>query len=269
MGRLLASLLLTLSAPASAQVPAVPAPPPPSWAPTYPSWQPAAGYVTAGQDEPGYRRWIAANPWRASHVGQFHKYLSDAGVAYVVPTWQILRTASQWQPCGAEPFSMPPLEEWPNVVQTLRYVRDYVIPAVGPVEAVSAYRNPVLNRCAGGAPNSVHQHLSALDLVPLRPISRDALMRQLCPVHAVEGPRYNVGLGFYTKLRFHVDSWKFRTWGRNDSGGLACPRSYELAHREKPLPSLAATAPAAASAPSATPPPAAQPLVIDPLAPAQ
>lgn len=201
-----------------------------------PLWNPAAGYVTVGQDEPGYRRWIAATSWRASSVNQFHQYLNGAGVAYVVPTWQLLRTASEWQRCGAEPFSMPPLEEWPNVVQTLRYVRDYVVPVVGPVEPVSAYRNPVLNRCAGGAANSVHQHLSAIDFVPLRPTSRDSMMRQLCWVHAIEGPRYHVGLGFYSKLRFHVDSWKFRTWGRNDSGNLACPRSYEIAHREIPPP---------------------------------
>ena len=33
--------------------------------------------------------------------------------------------------------------EWPHIVQTLRYIRDYVIPAVGPVEPVSVYRNPI------------------------------------------------------------------------------------------------------------------------------
>jgi hypothetical protein len=227
----IAALLLAVAAPAS------PAASPlalPAGGAQVAWWNPTADYVTVGQDEPGYRAWTARAPARSIYVSAFHQYLTGAGVAYVVPTWQLLRTASDWQRCGAEPFEMPPIGEWANVVNTLRYVRDYVVPAVGPVEAVSAYRNPVLNRCAGGAANSVHQHLSALDLVPLRPTNRDEIMARLCPAHAAEGPRYSVGLGFYAKLRFHVDSWKFRTWGRNDHGGLACPRSYQLAHASDP-----------------------------------
>ena len=66
-----------------------------------------------------------------------------------------------------QPFEVPPTDEWPHMVQTLRYVRDYVIPAVGPVEAVSVYRNPALNVCAGGAPESAHRLDSAIDMVPL------------------------------------------------------------------------------------------------------
>ena len=256
---MLAALLLAAadaaSAPVYPQPPMIVQPAPSPW------WNPTADYVTAGQDEPGYRAWIARQPWRAGTVSAFHRYLDGAGVAYVVPTWQLLRTASDWQRCGAEPFDVPPASEWANVVQTLRYVRDYVVPAVGPVEPVSAYRNPVLNRCAGGAAKSVHQHLSAIDLVPLQPTNRDAMMARLCPVHAAEGRRYAVGLGFYAKLRFHVDSSKFRTWGRNDGGTLACARSYELAHREE-TPTVVAAEPSAStiSATSVT-------LAADPLAP--
>ncbi len=227
-------------------------------------WNPAAEYVTAGQDEPGYRAWIARQPWRAGSVSAFHRYLDSAGVAYVVPTWQLLRTASDWQRCGAEPFDVPPASEWANVVQTLRYVRDYVVPAVGPVEPVSAYRNPLLNRCAGGAANSVHQHLSAIDMVPLTPTNRDALMDRLCPIHAAEGRRYSVGLGFYAKLRFHVDSSKFRTWGRKDEGSLACARSYELAHQGNAAPSVAT---GTAAAPVSVSVSASAAAAQDPLAP--
>ncbi len=241
-----------------------------------PWWNPAAPYVTAGQDEPGYRLWLARSPVRSLQVSAFHTYLSQAGVAYVVPTWQLLRTASDWQRCGAEPFDVPPMNEWANVVNTLRYVRDYVLPAVGRVEAVSAYRNPILNRCAGGAPKSVHQHLSAIDLVPLAPIDRDEMMQRLCAAHATEGRRWSVGLGFYTKYRFHVDSWKFRTWGRNDHGGIACPRSLELARLDEAARAAAATAAAAAAttvsayatAPASRSPAAQMPAVTtDPLAP--
>ena len=131
-----------------------------------------------------------------------------------MPTWQLLRTATSWQRCGAQPFEVPPVGEWPNIVQTLRYIRDYVVPAVGPVEAVSAYRNPALNSCAGGAPESAHRHYSAIDMVPLRPITREALMATLCTVHRPARPRYGVGLGFYAFLRFHVDTHQVPPLGR-------------------------------------------------------
>jgi hypothetical protein len=193
-------------------------------APGQPLWNPTADYVTSGQDEPGYRSWMLAQPWRGFWVRQFHDYLSVHGVSFVAPTWQLLRTASDWQRCGAQPFEVPPAAEWPNIVNTLRYVRDHVVPAVGPVEPVSVFRNSALNRCAGGAPESVHQSMSAIDFVPLRPIDRPSLIRRLCAEHQMQGPRFNAGLGFYTRLRFHVDSWRYRTWGRDDHGETACPK---------------------------------------------
>ena len=141
-----------------------------------PAWNPAAPYITVGQDEPGYRSWFLAAPWRAGQVRQFNDYLITYQVAGIVPTWQLFRTATAWKDCGGQPFEIPPTSEWPHIVQTLRYIHDYVIPAVGPVEPVSGYRNPSLNQCAGGAPESAHKHYSAVDLVPLRPITREQLM---------------------------------------------------------------------------------------------
>jgi hypothetical protein len=188
------------------------------------SWNPTSDYVEPGQDEPGYRSWILRAPWRAGQVRAFHEYLTAQGVSFVAPTWQLLRTASDWRRCGAEPFEIPPAEEWANIVNTLRYVRDYVVPAVGPVEPVSVFRNASLNRCAGGAPESVHKSMSAIDFVPVQPISRDVMIRRLCAEHQRQGPRFNAGLGFYAKMRFHVDSWRYRTWGRTDHGHIACPK---------------------------------------------
>jgi hypothetical protein len=195
---------------------------------------PDAPYVTVGQDEPGYRNWYMAAPWHATTIKAFDDYLTMWGVGGVVPTWQLLRTASDWQKCGAQPFEIPPTETWPNVVQTLRYIRGHVIPIVGPVEPVSAYRSDLLNRCAGGAQESAHRLFQAIDMVPLNPITRDALIRQLCAVHARHGAPYGAGLGFYVGLRFHVDTRKFRTWGANDEGTIACARSYELEHSGNP-----------------------------------
>jgi hypothetical protein len=186
-------------------------------------WDPAAPYITAGQDEPGYRSWYLAAPWRAAQVTMFNDYLADAGVAGVVPTWQLFRTATAWQECGGQPFEIAPTSEWPHVVQTLRYIRDYVIPVIGPVEPVSVYRNPALNVCAGGAPESAHMHLSAVDLVPLNPIAREVLMRTLCGVHSQHGAAYGTGLGFYAYLRFHIDSTKFRRWNMDPAVAAECP----------------------------------------------
>ena len=185
------------------------------------AWNPTSAYVTPGQDEPGYRAWYARAQWRAPYVKAFNDYLATYQVAGVVPTWQLLRTASSWRKCGSEPFEVPPVNEWPHIVQTLRYVRDYVVPAVGPVESVSGYRNPHLNVCAGGAPASAHKSYSAIDLVPLRPTSRQQLMSTLCAVHSRKGDEYGVGLGFYAYLRFHVDTTKFRRWGASANSG--CP----------------------------------------------
>jgi len=187
-----------------------------------PSPSPAAPYITAGQDEPGYRNWYLASPAHAVGVTNFNRYLVTYGVGGIVPTWQLIRTATAWERCGAQPFEVPPASEWPHIVQTLRYIRDYVVPAVGPVEPVSVYRNPYLNVCAGGAIESAHKHYSAIDMVPLRPVTREGLMQTLCAVHARRGPDYEVGLGFYAFLRFHVDTTKYRRWGA-DSGSTSCP----------------------------------------------
>lgn len=203
MHRILLPLLL-VAAPAFGQSPLQP--------PVAP-WQPTAPYVIAGQDEPGYRNWYAASPRHPVYVKAFNDYLTTWGVGGVVPTWQLLRTASDWMKCGASPFEVPPSQEWPNIVQALRYIGTHVVPAIGPVEPVSVYRNPALNLCAGGAYESAHRFVQAIDLVPLRPMTREALIRELCTVHARSGERYNVGLGFYPFVRFHIDARKYRKWG--------------------------------------------------------
>lgn len=221
------------------------------------SWDPAAQYITTGQDEPGYRSWYLAVPARAGQVKAFNDYLASAEVAGILPTWQLLRTASSWKDCNSQPFEVPPSEEWPHMVQTLRYIRDYVIPAIGPVEPVSAYRNPVLNVCAGGAPESAHKLDSAVDLVPLRPMTRETLMRTMCGVHSEHGAAYNAGLGFYAYLRFHVDSTKFRRWNMDPAVAAECPpilHPEDVASVGQPLPPSSAATPVAANAAPQAPP---------------
>jgi hypothetical protein len=253
-------MILALAAAQTAmQATPVQAPPVPQAAPVLvlppAGWNPAAPYITVGQDEPGYRSWYMAAPWRAAQVKSFNDYLASNQVAGILPTWQLLRTATSWQECGGQPFEVPPAEEWPHMVQTLRYVHDYVVPAIGPVEAVSVYRNPTLNKCAGGAPESAHKLDSAIDMVPLRPIDRLTLMRTLCGGHTQHGADYNAGLGFYAYLRFHVDSTKYRRWNMDPAVAAECPpivHPEDVASVGQPIPALANPS-ATTAAPGATP----------------
>jgi hypothetical protein len=254
--KLLLSTVLLMASAAGTQ-PVQVAAPTTQPAPAPAKWDPVAPYIAAGQDEPGYRSWYLAAPWRAAQVKSFNDYLVSAGVGGILPTWQLLRTATSWKECGQQPFEVPPTDEWPHMVQTLRYVRDYVIPAVGPVEPVSVYRNPVLNVCAGGAPESAHKLDSAVDLVPLRPTTREALMKTLCGIHSEHGAAYNAGLGFYAYLRFHVDSTKYRRWNMDPAVAADCPpliHPEDIASVGQPLPpATPAAAPAAASTTAAAP----------------
>jgi hypothetical protein len=248
--RWLLTLLAFLAAPALAQAPPTPSPPQPAM--VVPG-DPASPYITVGQDEAGYRNWYLAEPSRAAAVKSFNDYLVAGQVSGILPTWQLLRTATAWRDCGQQPFEVPPPSEWPHMVQTLRYVRDYVIPAVGPVEPVSVYRNPTLNQCAGGAPESAHKDDSAIDMVPLRPIDRVTLMRSLCGAHSEHGAPYNAGLGFYAYLRFHVDSMKYRRWNMDPAVAAECPpliHPEDIASVGQPLPTPVIATPVA------TPPPA-------------
>ena len=208
MRALLVFLLTSIAVPAAAQAPA---------------FNPAADYVTAGQDEPGYRAWVAADPARPVYVKAFNTYLVHYGVGGVVPTWQLLRTASDWHKCGGAPFEVPPTAAWPNIVAALRYIGAFVEPRIGEVEVVSVYRNPALNACAGGAPTSVHQTMGAIDMVPLSPVTREALMTRLCSLHRASGERFWIGLGLYKGLRFHIDARRYREWGMAGArGGFGC-----------------------------------------------
>jgi hypothetical protein len=173
----------------------------------------AAQELPEGQSKADYDAWLASGPGVRGGVLSFEAWQQAAGVANILPTWQIVRTASMWRQCGGQPFEIPPLRHWPGMAATLRFVRDHVRPAIGPVEAVSGYRNPVLNQCAGGSANSAHRDYFALDLVPLQPVTRLELMQRMCAMHAREGAAAGVGLGFYAFLRFHVDTRGFRRWG--------------------------------------------------------
>ena len=175
--------------------------------------------LAPGQTAADYNRWLAASPVHRASVQAFRDRLAAEGVDGIVPVWQLIRTSSSWRQCGAEPFEVAPADKWQHIVTTLRFVRDKVVPAVGAVEALSAYRNERLNACSAGAPRSAHRMFFALDLTPVNAsVDRSAMIRDICRAHARDGRSYDAGLGFYSGRRFHVDSSGYRKWGADGRG---------------------------------------------------
>ncbi|MDP9422645.1 MAG: D-Ala-D-Ala carboxypeptidase family metallohydrolase [Pseudomonadota bacterium] len=178
--------------------------------------------LAPGQTAEDFQAWVRRSPANFEKLGAFHDYLAAQHLESVVPMWQLVRTSSSWRQCGAEPFEVPPADKWGRIVKTLRFVRDEVVPAVGAVETLSAYRNAELNACSDGAPKSAHREFFALDLTPVdAAVERAEMIRDICAAHARDGQAYDAGLGFYTGRRFHVDSSGFRKWGPNGKGATS------------------------------------------------
>ncbi|HVQ09849.1 MAG TPA: hypothetical protein VMS43_15575 [Allosphingosinicella sp.] len=183
----------------------------------------AAQELPVGQGRAEYDAWLASSPGVRGQVLSFESWQEAAGVRGVVPTYQLVRTASMWRECNGPAFEVPPFRLWPGMVNTLRFIRDHVKGAVGEVEAVSGYRNPALNTCARGAERSAHLDFFALDLIPSQPLTRRQLFERVCPMHSREGRAANAGLGFYSFTRFHIDTRSFRRYGSAGPAGNESP----------------------------------------------
>lgn len=179
--------------------------------------------LPVGQSEADYQVWLDSNPGHRGQILSFEAWQQAAGVDGVLPSWQLVRTASMWRECGGQPFEVPPFRLWPDMVRTLRFIRDHVRPAIGEVEAVSGYRNPALNACARGSERSAHLDFFALDLIPRQPLTRRQLFERLCAMHARSGRAAGAGLGFYAFTRFHIDTRSFRRYGSSGPMGNESP----------------------------------------------
>jgi hypothetical protein len=178
--------------------------------------------IAPGQGRAAFEAWLARDTENRAAVAEFSAHLTSAGVGDVLPAWQLVRTSSSWRECGADGFEVAPRDKWDNIVRTLRFVKEEVVPVVGPVRALSGYRNASLNACSNGAPASAHRHFHALDLMPVSAdVSRAELIQDVCRAHARAGRDHDTGLGFYSGMRFHVDSSGFRRWGANGSGATS------------------------------------------------
>ncbi len=208
----------------------------------------ATAAVPAGASANAFSSWVDEAPSRRADVNAFEAFLGQEGVSGVLPTWEILLNDTSWSECRAgAPFSIAERAYWPHIVNTLRYIHDEIVPAIGPVQVASGYRDDKLNRCSGGAAHSAHAQFYALDLMPVGSMSRDALIARVCANHARYGSAYHIGLGFYDHERFHIDSRSFRRWG-SDYHAATSPcfhamSNYRLADNEtkadRPMPGSA------------------------------
>lgn len=199
-------------APSPAPEPVHPTVPPRPVEPEPPPAPPAAPLADAERDAVLFTHWRSRRP---AEVEAFESFLAYSRVADVVPTYQLLRSASMWKECKAEPFQIPPEKQWTQVrdlLQLLRELRErQVLP---PFEVVSAYRDPRLNRCAGGAPGSSHQRF-AVDISPMERADAE----RLCRFWREEGKRWAMGVSRYPSGRIHIDRTGYRTWGASHKRG--------------------------------------------------
>lgn len=185
-----------------------------------------AAPATADRQQ-AFDRWRAENPDGARDAARFELFLRQAGVADVVPLAGLLAGDSELAArthgrCEAPDFAVPPAQLWPNMVPVLRAVRAYVIPAVGPVQVVSGWREPAFNACVGGARNSHHTRFAAVDLVTVDASPAPHSMNRLCAMWRASPVSARIGFGAYLdperpelnrRGRFHIDVRGKRTWG--------------------------------------------------------
>jgi hypothetical protein len=181
-------------------------------------------------DEAAFRRWAKANP----EVGNFEKYLAGAQLGGVIPTRQLVRTASDWERCLGPQFDIPPPEQWPDVAQVLRLVVELKRRKIlREFEVASGYRKPPLNQCAKGAKKSSHAVSFAIDILPVGRDGVDELA--LCGFWVAEGQHWLMGLSKYPSGRIHLDTSGWRTWGADHSRGSAfCAVPRAAPARQKP-----------------------------------
>ena len=121
-----------------------------------------------------------------------------ANLSAVLPISQLLRSASSWEQCNAEPFAVPPQQQWEAVASVLRLLQFLESSGVlsGHIVVYSGYRNPTLNACAGGAVGSAHARSFALDI---RVLGSVGAAEALCNFWRMKGKEWNMGFSIYPR----------------------------------------------------------------------
>ena len=167
-----------------------------------------------------YRIWLNQGE-NYARVREYEQFLTRNNLAHIIPSFELLRTARDWQKCGRSEYMVPNRELWNNSLSTLRVFK-YLIAAkiLTDFEVTSVYRDLPLNQCAGGASSSRHLFNSAIDfrIGPEFPQPQDyAFIEQskfkLCQFWAQHGQSLNLGIGLYSSGQIHIDTQGYRTWG--------------------------------------------------------
>ena len=175
-----------------------------------------AVFAQETRDAESFAVWRGQN---AAFVADFESHLRTAELHSVVALHELLRSASSWRECSAQPYAVPPAEQWPSVVSVLQLLKELTSQQIlGPFVVHSAYRGPELNKCAGGAVGSAHLRAFAVDLTPL---GSDDLTSKICSFWREQGREWRMGFSRYPSGRLHFDTAGYRTWGSDHTGKTA------------------------------------------------
>lgn len=169
-------------------------------------------------NNPDFNYWVASSRTRQDEVAAYQRYLQSQ-LGNVPPIDQLVVSARSADKCGYEPYEVPPRHLWENLVPTLRLVNHLKQQGLLPYTTIirSVYRNPDLNRCAGGANESKHMSNGAVDVwIPEYEWDKWALnntVTNLCYFWQGQGQSYNMGLGLYSTGAIHIDTLGWRKWG--------------------------------------------------------
>ncbi|NNH87620.1 D-Ala-D-Ala carboxypeptidase family metallohydrolase [Acinetobacter terrae] len=167
-----------------------------------------------------YNAWVATSD-NLRRVREYEVFLEQNGVGNIIPSFELMRTARDWQKCSRSQYMIPNRELWDNQISTLRVFK-YLVAAkvLTDFEVTSVYRDLPLNQCAGGANSSRHLFNSAIDfrVGPAYPHAEDYAFIEntkfkLCEFWAQHGQSLNMGLGLYASGQIHIDTQGYRTWG--------------------------------------------------------
>lgn len=167
-----------------------------------------------------YRNWLMIGD-NLENVREYERFLEKNNVSNIIPNFELMRTARDWQKCGRSEFMVPTKELWNNQLPTLKVFKYLVASNVlTDFTVTSVYRDLPLNQCAGGAGSSRHLFNSAIDfrIGPEFPQAGDYTMIQnqkfkLCQFWLNHGQSLNMGLGLYASGQIHIDTQGYRTWG--------------------------------------------------------
>lgn len=167
------------------------------------------GYKVPTRD--AFEGWMLVNQARPK-LEKIGQQFTDSGVQGKLPLYLVLLQGTDWHLNEKSLFVLPNRDHIDNMVRTVKYVEQYIVPVIGDLVPVSGERSEEYNAISGGAKSSKHLVFCAMDMVPEKSWDRAELHKKLVEIHNQTGKANNVGLGLYSGLRFHIDTCGFRRW---------------------------------------------------------